>query len=295
MKHILATLLLTAAATYTCAATPQQPDTVLSVNSPTTVTLTEAPSGFNLAVISKTADGETRSDYTESFDRPVRIEARRNHGSLSIVNTGNSPWDLNVGGPGIGWVNACGQPDGTGIEMGKSLEISWLNALAVSYRMPWKSSRLTLGFGFTWRNYRISTSQNRFIPTENGGVATGQYPDDVEAKGSRLKVFSLGVPLLWHQTLPFRFIGDNCSLRLGAVFNYNPHASMKTKWETPDGEKAEQVTDHIGQRRFTIDFMAALHIGYGLNLYVKYSPNSVLRGSGQPSFTPLSSGLILFL
>ena len=235
--------------------------------------------------------------YTDKFDKPVTVKAKKWRSALTLpLDKGRSSnWDLTVGGPGIGWVNACGQPEGMGVEMGKSLEISWLNMIAVKYRMPWKSSHLSIGFGLDWRNYRISTSQNRFIPTENGGVATGQYPDDVEAKGSRLKVFSLGVPLLWHQTLPFRFIGDNCSLRLGAVFNYNPHASMKTKWETPDGEKAEQVTDHIGQRRFTIDFMAALHIGYGLNLYVKYSPNSVLRGSGQPSFTPLSSGLILFL
>ena len=80
----------------------------------------------------------------------------------------------------------------------------------------------------------------------------------------------------------------------GAVFNYNSHASLKTKWVTVDGDRAEQKTNHIGHRRFTVDFIGLVRIWSGVNLYVRYSPNSVLRGAGQPKFNPLSSGIILY-
>ena len=272
----------------------ERPDTVLSVCNPSTVSITETPEGFGVSVVSVTADGESRSDYSESFDTPVKVEAKRWRSPGCIGSSGNSTWDIILGGPGIGWVNACGQPEGMGIEMGKSLEISWLNALAVCYRLPWRSSWITLGVGMDWRNYRISTGENRFVPTENGGVASGAYPEGVTPKGSRLKVFSIGLPLIWHQKMPFRIFGDRCVVGFGAVFNYNPHASMKTKWEMPDGVKVVQNVDHIGHRRFSIDLIGAVRVWSGINLYVRYSPNSVLRGPGQPQFRPLSGGIMLY-
>lgn len=288
--------ILIAAMIYAAAAANAQerPDTILSVSNPSSVTITETPAGFGVAVVTNTEDGESRSDYSESFDHPVKVDARRWRSRISLTSSKKSQWDLSVGGPGIGWVNACGQPDGMNIEMGKSLEISWLHALAFTYKMPWRTSWLSLGFGFDWRNYRMSTGETRFVSAENGGVAIGEYPEGAIPKGSRLKVFSMGVPLLWHQRLPFRMFGDPCVVSLGAVFNYNSHASMKTKWEMPDGSKAEQKTNHIGHRRFTVDLIGLVRIWSGINLYVRWSPNSVLRGSGQPRFTPLSSGIILF-
>ena len=272
----------------------ERPDTILSVSNPSSVTITETPEGFGVSVVTNTQNGESRSAYSESFDNPVKVDARSWRSCLSLAPSKNLKWDVTVSEPGIGWINACGQPDGMGVEMGKSLEISWLNALAVTYRLPLRSSWISLGFGFDWRNYRISTGASRFVPDGNGGVEIGEYPEGVTPKGSRLKVFSMGVPLLWHQRLPFRIFGQSCVLRLGAVFNYNSHASMKTKWELPDGSKAEQKVNHIGHRRFTVDFIGMLRVWYGINLYVRYSPNSVLRGVGQPRFNPLSTGLILF-
>ena len=272
----------------------ERPDTILSVSNPSSVTITETPEGFGVSVVTNTQNGESRSAYSESFDNPVKVDARSWRSCLSLAPSKNLKWDVTVSGPGIGWINACGQPDGMGVEMGKSLEISWLNALAVTYRLPLRSSWISLGFGFDWRNYRISTGASRFVPDGNGGVEIGEYPEGVTPKGSRLKVFSMGVPLLWHQRLPFRIFGQPCVIGLGAVFNYNSHASMKTKWELPDGSKAEQKTNHIGHRRFTVDFMGMVRIWSGVNLYVRYSPNSVLRGVGQPRFNPLSTGIIRF-
>ena len=43
-----------------------------------------------------------------------------------------------------------------------------------------------------------------------------------------------------------------------------------------------------------MDLIAIVKIGWGLNLYARYSPQTVLRGAGQLKFRPFSTGLILF-
>lgn len=294
MKHIYTAIILSVACCSVSVGAQERPDTVMSVTNPSSVTITENPEGFAVSVLTSGPDGESRSEYSEAFDKPVRIEAVRQRASLTIASSDDNSWDFTLGGPGIGLVNACGQPDGMGIEMGKSFEISWLNAIAVSYRMPWSTSRLSLGIGIDWRNYRISTSATRFIPVEGGGVGIGQYPEGVEAHGSRLKVFGIGMPLIWHQTLPFNIFGDKCLFGLGMVFNYNPHASMLTKWTTADGMKAKQSTDNIGHRRFTVDLIGLVRVWRSISLYVRYSPQTVLKGAGQPRFRPLSSGVVIY-
>ncbi len=269
-------------------------DTVMSVVDPQRVVITESPLGFNVIVDKDTSDVSERMEYNKEFSDPVKVESHKWSGLLSVNRKSDLRWDITMGGPGIGWINSCGQPAGMGAEMGKSLEISWLNMIAVKYRLPWNTSVLSVGFGLDWRNYRISTSDSRFIPCD-GGVAIGPYPDGISsAEGSRLKVFSMGVPVIWTQRLPFRWFGDYCLLGVGAVFNYSSHASLRTTWITASGEKAEQYSDRIGHRRFSVDLIGLVRVWGGLNVYVRWSPNSVLRGAGQPRFNPLSSGLILY-
>lgn len=294
MKQILLAMVISGTAQAVMA--QEKVDTVLYVENPASVVITENPGGFDVTVISDTTPEANRMVYTDKFDKPVTVKAKKWRSAITLPFDKNrsSDWDFTLGGPGIGWVNACGQPDGMGVELGKSLEISWLNMFAVKYRMPWKSSRLSIGFGLDWRNYRISTSDARFVPSGDGGVALAPYPEEATAKGSRLKVFSMGIPVIWQQHLPFKLFGNKFLVGAGAVFNYNSHASLKTKWVTADGDRAEQKTNHIGHRRFTVDFIGLVRIWRGVNVYVRYSPNSVLRGAGQPKFNPLSSGIILY-
>ncbi|MCM1482751.1 MAG: hypothetical protein NC043_00310 [Muribaculaceae bacterium] len=283
-------------ASYASAMT-EAPDTLLSVEHATEVTVTESPNGMKVEVKGLPSDSTFTTTYVRPFDSPIRINARRWNSPISLGSVSdNKPltWDLTVGGPGIGWINACGQPDGTGIEMGKSLEISWLHMIGVKYIAPWRTSSISLGFGFDWRNYRNSTSSARFIPLDNGTVGLAPYPDDVTHTSSRLKVFSMGLPLLWHQTLPFNLFSNRAIITLGAVFCYNSHASLRTAWTDADGVKVVQTSNDIGQRRFSVDMIAVLRLWGGLGVYARYSPNSVLRGAGQLQFRPLSTGLILY-
>lgn len=286
---ILGAMLCTAAAT---AASPEKADTVMSVDSPDRVTITESPDGVSIIVNGLKGDSTFVASHSRRFDAPTRVNAKSWHAPIPLSRS-RSGWEFTIGGPGIGWTMAVGQPDGTGIEMGKSLEISWLNMVALAYRMPWQSSALSFGFGLDWRNYRNSTSASCFVPVD-GRVEIGSYADGVSGTSSRLKVFSLGIPVLWKQKLPFRMLGTQATLSLGAVFCYNSHASLRTCWTEPDGTKAVRTSNRIGQRRFSIDLIGLFTIAGPMSAYVRYSPNSVLRGPLQPHFRPFSTGLIFF-
>lgn len=291
MKKILmvsgAVLLLSA---FTSKA--EKPDTLVNITDATTLLITESPSGVSVKVAKDSAADSLTEVLNRSLEGDVVVRQKRWHSPFrDDVFSSRSKWDLKIGGPAIGWVNAVGAPDGMDIEMGKSLEISWLNMLAVTYS-PWKMSELSIGFGFDWRNYRISTSQTRFITTDAGTIAVDAYPEGTKGHGSRLKVFSMGIPVMWRQWMPWnRLDGTRMSIGVGAVFNYNSHGSLLTKWTEADGRKAEQKTNHIGQRRFTVDLIGTVSVGWGLSLYVRYSPNTVLRGAGQPKFRPFSTGI----
>lgn len=270
----------------------EKPDTLINITDATSLLITESPSGVSVKVAKDSAGDSLTEVLNRSLDGDVVVRQKRWHSPFrSDSHSPRSKWDIRMDGPAIGWVNAVGAPDGMDIEMGKSLEISWLNAIAVVYS-PWRHSELSVGFGFDWRNYRISTSQTRFVSNGAGGIATDFYPEGTTGHGSRLKVFSMGVPVVWRQWMPWkRLDGSRMCIGVGAVFNYNSHGSLLTKWTEADGRKAEQKSNHIGQRRFTVDLLGTVSIGWGLTLYVRYSPNTVLRGAGQPDFRPFSTGI----
>ncbi len=292
MKQLILSIISVLTVSVAAAQTPT--DTIADITDATRLVITESEGEMSMKISRDTAGWELTEVLSRKLDNVVVTQRHWNSPFRQPLTGNNSKWDLLVGGPGIGWTNALGQPDGLGIEMGKSLEISWFNALAVAYR-PSRWTGFSIGIGFDWRNYRISTSQHRFIPGENSPVEVAPYPEGSTAHGSRLKVFSLGIPILYRQTLPFRWLdGGYFNFSLGAVLNYNAHGSMLTKWTEADGREAIQRSNHIGQRKFSVDFMGIVKIGWGLQAYVRYSPQTVLKGKDNLSFRPLSTGLIIF-
>ncbi len=290
MKTSIISSLLLFAAVNVSGQTPA--DTIADITDASRLVILENASTVSVK-IADDAQGDSLTEIlTRNVDNTVIKQRYWNSPFNILKDNGQSKFDLCIGGPGIGWVNATGQPDGLGIEMGKSLEISWLNMLSVKYT-PWKWGTLSFGIGLDWRNYRISTSAHRMIPTEGDGIGIDSYPEGSTPHGSRLKVFSLGVPVMWTQSMPLRWL-DGCyfNFTVGAILNYNGHGSLQTKWTEADGQEAVMKTNHIGQRLFTVDFIGMVKIGWGLQAYVRYSPQTVLRGKNRPQFKPLSTGLV---
>ena len=240
----------------------------------------------------------TESIYVQPYSPESSVKSRQSTNTATAttfsdgvigVKVKNHHWEVITGGLGIGLVNAAGQSPALGLQWAKSFEISWLNALAVRYSARWQS--LSLGLGFDWRNYKITTSDHRLCPNGEGGIGIAPYPDGTHNGASRIKVFSLGLPLLYTQKIP----RTTLSVTIGGILNFNTHASLKTWYTNPDGNHTEEYSEGFHHRRVTADLFGSLNFFKGNGIYVRYSPQSVLQGHNSPQFKPLSVGLILFL
>ncbi len=124
-----------------------------------------------------------------------------------------------------------------------------------------------------------------------GGIKPDVYPEEVEPRSSRIKVFSLGIPLLISQ----KFGRSGMGVTAGAILNFNTHASLKTDYRTANGNEIEEYAEGFHHRRITVDLFGCLQFWKSCGLYVRYSPQSVLQGHNSPQFRPLSAGIMLFL
>ena len=135
---------------------------------------------------------------------------------------------------------------------------------------------------FNWRNYRM-TGDMRFVKNEIGNVELASYPEGAKPKFSRVKVFSLSGALLYSYSY------KHWGFSLGPVINFNTYASIKTRYSI-DGGKYKDVDKHINQRKVTFDIMGVFETP-GIDLYLKYSPNDVLKDGVK--FRSLTFGLCL--
>lgn len=219
-----------------------------------------------------------------------------------IIEEKNADWDFNipfinknsktkkyrgnlcVGGFGFGVVNAIETSEGMDMDMGASYEFSLDHLLRFNYNVL-PATSVSMGFGMTWRNYRM-TGRTRFIK-EGDKLVLGAYPEGSDIKFSRLKVFSLTVPFMINQSL-----GRKVVFSVGPVVNFNTHASLKTRY-TLNGEKVKEKNNNIHQNRMTVDLMAKLRFN-SLGVYAKYSPSDMLSTDFGPKFRSFSTGITLF-
>ncbi|MBD5224359.1 MAG: hypothetical protein HDS68_00095 [Bacteroidales bacterium] len=278
----------------------QLPDTI-TVTSPSSVSIIETPEGLSVRIREIDNNGEPISEeqtmYSCNYGTSSKITSRQrtfrsdgfdvNLFSIGSSDKNNPKVYFNVvsGGLALGLVNAAGQPTDYGLQWGKSFEISWLNILAA--KMCYRGFALSLGIGVDWRNYRMVNNSLRMLPNDQGGIATAPYPDGSIPKSSRIKIFSLGIPLLATQQ-----ISKNITLSGGAILNFNTHASLLTKYTSPEGNAISESATSIHHRRVSVDYFASLSWKW-VGLYVRYSPHSVLMGCGSPHFNPMSAGIIL--
>lgn len=219
-----------------------------------------------------------------------------------IIEEKNADWDFNipfinknsktkkyrgnlcVGGFGFGVVNAIETSEGMDMDMGASYEFSLDHLLRFNYNVL-PATSVSMGFGMTWRNYRM-TGRTRFIK-DGDKLVLGAYPEGSDIKFSRLKVFSLTVPFMINQSL-----GRKVVFSVGPVVNFNTHASLKTRY-TLNGEKVKEKNNNINQNRMTVDLMAKLRFN-SLGVYAKYSPSDMLNTDFGPKFRSFSTGITLF-
>ena len=281
MKNIIYTLLFLAAALQVAAA--EKGDTVTKYYDARNLTIIENEEGVKVEVTD--ADGETTYfNNASKGDGHSKITSGFNRIKVGCCDR----WDLVCGGLNFGFVTTPGTSSAASPDMGKSMEIGWLNIIGVERRLP-QNWRWSLGVGIDWRNYR-STSGLVFA-TEDRHVNLS----DEEIEGyrfSRIKIFSLQFPLLMTKKFKKRS-GLSPSISFGPIFNLNPHGSVKTSWKDEKGKNRYISTDKIGQRKFTIDLYGQLTLSE-MGVYVRYTPYKILTGAVAPDYRSLSVGIILF-
>ncbi len=171
--------------------------------------------------------------------------------------------------------------------VGSSWEIMWTIMEWEKYKYG-KHNGFSVGFGVDWRNFRIDGRQY-FYKAGDGMLSEQNYPAGYEPDFSRIKVFSLQIPVMWkYRTKKFTF-------GLGPVMNFNTYASIKNRYRDADGKKHKELYKHIHQRPVTVDIMASVKFINWVGIYVKYSPMTLFSSTygDDINFHPLSIGIIL--
>lgn len=196
----------------------------------------------------------------------------------------NSHSELAVGDmPLIGFSAPKHTASGTDFSTFSSWEIA-VPFLACNYFFDKKKhAGFSLNMYLDWRNYRM-TGDMRFVKNEKGNVELSPYPEGTKPKFSRIKVFSVSGALLFNT-----FFSKKWGLALGPVVNFNTYASIKTRY-SKDGGKFKEVDKHINQRKVTFDMMGIIFTPE-VDLYLKYSPNDVLKDGVR--FRSLTFGICL--
>ena len=294
MKKLLLTLILIPFISE--ARTSEPSDTLLNISNPDKVVITESPQGTRV----------TFSDDEESiliaYPDGANVKTYR-HTSRSIFNLPGFPcgrktdycgchsdgWDFSMDGVCIGLTDAMGQTGGGGLQWSKSFEINWLSCLNVGYEFS--RSRIYLGLGFAWRNYKATADARWLQPDGDGGVEWGAAPEGVNVRATRLKVFSLQLPLMYTWRIPKTYL----KWRMGTILNFNTYSSIKGIYDDPSGNRSEYFTKDFDRRSVTVDLFASLSYQGAIGIYVRYSPMKVLKDASPINFTPLSLGITLGL
>ena len=271
-------------------------DTLIKVDTPSKLTITENEKGMKVTVEGSQGDDKFNVSTFTEYTPDASVTASKNptkkdwldrwaDGIVQKKTKGGCSWNLIMSGVTIGLINPINQEPVGGLQWSKSFEISWLSCIGVMYGNHRAS--ISLGFGFDWRNYKITTSDKCLVANGDKGIEWGSYPSGTRGKNSRLKVFSLQLPLLWTWRIPKSSLEFKC----GPIFNFNTYASLKTAYEDEDGNKMEDFTKAISPRRFTLDFFGSLSYSHAIGLYVRYSPMKVMDAPNTLNFQPLSVGV----
>ncbi len=282
---LLATLSALSSSAQTC-------DTLVNVNQASKLVITEDTRGTNIIV--KDVEDDENEDINLTVEYPPEASVQSTQSNKRVLveallhpNKFRRRVELDFGVEGIclGLTQATGCGSSETPEWSKSIEIGWLSCLSVGYF--YRNSGFTIGIGFNWRNYKITTPDYRFAVTPVKGLEMVPYLPDENPKYSRLKIFSLQLPILYR----LHISGTSLGLKVGPILNFNTYGSVKTIYQPAEGKRIEDFNKDINQRRFTLDFFGSLSLNKTIGVYVRYSPMTVMDAPGSFNFRPFTIGI----
>lgn len=273
------------------------PDTLINVTTPARIVITENSRESSIRIIPN--DGSDEINVTTTYPNSVTtVKANRfmledylDNGFLKNKDE-DDRWSFNMQGVCLGFNRTLECPQSSYFQTSRSLEICWMSCLGVNYRFS-KVASLSMGLGFDWRNYKSAISDRYLFQTENKGITINQAPKDQKIINSRVKIFSLQVPLLLKLKVP----SSSLRFKFGPIVCFNTHASVLTKLNSStdrDSEVSSSVSSSaLNPRDVTLDAFASISLDSTIGLYVRYSPMKMFQKSSPVNFTPLSMGFTI--
>lgn len=201
------------------------------------------------------------------------------------ISRGNTiKWDIISQGLAFGWTTTLDAPN-MHTSMGRGRDLLWNMILGI--RMTHKNHSLSAGFGIHHQTF-ATIGHHYYNKTDNGQIELDNFNSDQTKGESRLKFFSLQIPLIYKISFGRH---NNWGFNLGPVLNFNTGGHIETKY-TSNGSDYKINTGKISQRKVTVDAMAMFNF-QEIGLYVRYSPMNRLQSHTGLNFESLSTGIML--
>lgn len=258
-------------------------DSVKVIKNPEQVIITKNDGSFRLNVEGNETDKDYRYEYLvkERFDGKLYAQEseggkmRFSHPFSKCDSSYKKPhWLVFTSDLMFGW-GGHSVADGDRDILKKSMsEIGILNLVSLARVFNQGRSRLSLGVGFNWHRYNLS-SPYFWDRSENGVLGYYHFTEPFDKHHATLLVRSMQFPLMFNQSL-----GKRWNLAVGAVMNWNFYADYKDSYRIGKSDYTE-TTRGLNQRKISFDGIAMLSWG-GLGMYFRYAPQSVMKDGWGP-------------
>ncbi len=256
----------------------------------TNVSITETDDMINVSFMSDNNEPQEFSfEIPDPDNRYVKtyLGAKGSDFGITISRSGSTQWDIVSAGLGAGFVTPVDKSPSFSSSMISSSEYTW--AIVLGLQMRHGPHTVKAGLGIDWRNY-TAKGNHYFHKDDNGEITLLPYDPEMTKTHSRIKVFSLQIPVLYGISFGHNRI---FGVELGPVINFNTGGSVKTQYTIGSTDYSIK-SRHIHQRPVTVDAMCIVKYK-SVGLYARYAPMSVLKKSTGLDFGAFSTGIMLML
>ena len=184
----------------------------------------------------------------------------------------------------LGFIGGVNPTEGVHLNMGQSIELELGNILTAQTPVG-RNGIVLVGLGIGWRNYRM-TNQRMFAKHNDGSISVEPYPEGADPKFSRIKTFGFILPLKYCHKVGR---GRRTFFAVGPELYYMPHASLKTRYRTEEGNQFLK-DNKLHFNKFSVGIGAEFCV-QGLGVYYKYNPFNLLDTDYGPKFSTMTVGL----
>lgn len=265
-----------------------EPDTVLTVEKPESIVITET--GNSTQVIIKSAGEDGPSVYTYSTTIDDADDEQKKSYDFEL------PFERQVGGlgtPHTVFKGTCLQDIYYGAlipldthDAVKTFMEGGVMSIVKGTIAPWRRGpSLSVGFGMGWKT--IVVSDEMTLEKQGETLQMVPLPEGAVQGRAHLHMYHFTIPVMLKQHI-YKYL----DISAGVVMNLNTYCTASSDY-TIGNTDYHTTYKGLHQRFFSYDIMAKVGIAEGTSIYVKYSPQSWFEGHGSPHFKTISAGIIL--